>query len=245
VWKQFSVAVRAAVLAHRGIRPGNGGPAVSVEHGGNDGGARRLRRPGWKDPRLILGVLLVAASVAGVVGLVSSLDKTVPVWVAKEDISLGETLEHSRLEVADVRLDAVGDKYLAADAEIEPGTMANSLIRAGELVPVRALGLSGDSRRKPVTVELEQSLPDAVVAGRRVDVWAAARVPASNSYATPELLLPAAEVSAVRTIDTGFGGTGGTVLELLVDDGRLSPLLGAMANESRLTVVYNPTGDTP
>ena len=49
--------------------------------------ARRLRKPGWKDPRLLVGILLVAGSVAGTVGL-SPPDRTMPMYVAKEDISL-------------------------------------------------------------------------------------------------------------------------------------------------------------
>ena len=132
--------------------------------------ARRLRKPGWKDPRLLVGILLVAGSVAGTVGLVSARDRTMPMYVAKEDISFGEPVDASRLDVVDVRLDGTREHYLPAGREPAAGTRANTLIRAGELVPLRGLGLDDGTTRKPVSIELEQTLPAAVVPGSRVDV---------------------------------------------------------------------------
>jgi len=213
---------------------------VGADHGGAE--ARRLRKPGWKDPRLLVGLLLVAGSVAGTVGLVSARDRTVPMYVAKEDISFGEPVDASRLEVVDVRLDGTREHYLAAGREPAAGTRANTLIRAGELVPLRGLGLDDGTTRKPVSVELEQTLPAAVVPGSRVDVWAAARDRTANAYGRPEILLPSAEVAAVSALDSGFGGTKGAVVELLVEDARMADLLAAVANEARVTVVHNPAG---
>ena len=204
--------------------------------------ARRLRKPGWKDPRLLVGILLVAGSVAGTVGLVSARDRTVPMYVAKEDISFGEPVDASRLDVVDVRLDGTQGLYLQAGREPAAGTQANTLIRAGELVPLRGLGLDDGTTRKPVSIELEQTLPAAVVPGSRVDVWAAPRDRASNAYGRPVVLLPAAEVAAVSALDSGFGGTSGAVVELLVEDARMADLLAAVANEARVTVVHNPAG---
>lgn len=213
---------------------------MSINEAGPD--ARRLHKPGWKDPRLLIGVLLVVASIAGVVALVSSLDKTVPMYVARDDISLGQRIEPSRLSVVDVRLEGLQGRYLSADAAPETGLQANSLIRAGELVPVAAVGLPDALHRKPVSIEVSEQLPEAVLAGTRVDVWAAARGTNATSYEKPAMLLEAAEVSAVREMDSGFGGSGGMVIEVLVEDQALPGLLAAIANEARITVVYNPGG---
>ncbi|MEE1620306.1 SAF domain-containing protein [Zafaria sp. Z1313] len=206
--------------------------------------ARRLRRPGWRDPRLLVGILLIAASVAGVVALVSSLDRTAPVFVAKEDISLGEKIDPSRLTVADVRLDGLEDGYLPAGDALD-GLQATELIRAGELVARGAVGRHDPGNRKPVTIEVAQSLPQAVVAGSRVDIWASTRDRAANAYAEPELVLPATEVAAIRPLESGFGASDGVVLEVLVEDSRLGGLLGVLANDARVTVVFNPTGEEP
>lgn len=206
---------------------------------------RRLRKPGWKDPRLLLGTLIVLASVAGTAALVAGLDETTPMYIAKNDIPLGAAVTADSLAVANVRLDGVSGSYLEAGQAPEPGTRANSLLRAGHLIPVGDLGLPGNGNRRPVSIELKQSLPAAISTGAHVDVWVALRDKTSNGYAVPTLLLPATEVSARRELATGFGGAQGEVIELLVPDDKLAPLLDAIANEARITVVFNPAATAP
>lgn len=206
------------------------------------GPARRLRKPGWRDPRLLVGILLVVASVAGVLTLVSLQNQTVPMYVAREDIALGQKLDPDALRVVDVRLDAVQDRYLSAEQPPADDLHANALIRGGELVPVAAVGGRDPEGRKPLSVELTQELPVAVTVGTRVDLWAAARGGNSTTYGEPKRLLQSVEVSALRELDSGFGGASGQVVELLVTDKELPGLLSAIANEARLTVVRNPVG---
>lgn len=211
--------------------------ATETEHAGP---ARRLRKPGWKDPRLLVGILLVVVSVAGVLTLVSVQNETVPMYVARRDIALGQKIDPEALRVVDVRLDAVQDRYLSAEQPPAGDLHANSLIRAGELLPLAAVGGRDPQGRKPLSVELTQELPVAVGVGTRVDVWAAERGSTSTSYGEPQRLLQSVEVSAVRELDSGFGATSGHVVELLVTDEDLPGMLSAMANEARLTVVYSP-----
>lgn len=204
------------------------------------GEARRITRPSWKDPRLFLGILIVLASTVGIIALTSTLDKTVPMYIAKTDISLGEQLASEKLDVVNIKLDSLSSRYLAANPELLEGHRANSLIRAGELIPVSSLGLEGGTNRRPVSVNLPDELPAAITAGAHVDVWVAAKDRAANVYAAPILLLPAAEVTYRIARATGFGGTSGTTVELLVQDEKLADLLEAMANEARITLVFNP-----
>ena len=42
----------------------------------------RLKRPSWKDPRLLIGILLVLASVVGVISLVGAADQPYPRLIA-------------------------------------------------------------------------------------------------------------------------------------------------------------------
>lgn len=201
---------------------------------------RRVARPSWKDPRLLIGVLIVLASCVGIIALTSTLDKTVPMYVAKVDISLGEQLGPEMLEVSNVKLGDLTDRYVPAHPESIAGYRANSLIRAGELLPASALGLQAGTNRRPVSVNLPDALPAAITAGSHVDVWVASKDRAANGFAAPTLLLPAAEVTFRAERQTGFGGTDGTVVELLVVDEKLADLLEAMANDARITVVFNP-----
>lgn len=208
------------------------------------GETRRITRPSWKDPRLLLGILIVLASTAGIIALTSTLDKTVPMYVAKSDISLGEQLSVDKLDIAHVKLDSLSQRYLAADPERIAGRRANSLIRVGELIPASAVGLESGTNRRPVSVNLPDELPAAITAGAHVDVWVAAKDRAANAYQAPTLLLPAAEVTFRVARATGFGGTAGTTVELLVHDEKLADLLEAMANEARITLVFNPAASS-
>src|SRR5690242_3396447 len=93
----------AAAGGPAGWASGGAGPAVPRRHVGASGGRRRatrtrrgmdllevpapvaarLRRPGWRDPRLLSGVALVAGAVALGSWVVSSAQHTVPVYVAR------------------------------------------------------------------------------------------------------------------------------------------------------------------
>lgn len=204
--------------------------------------ARRLRKPGWRDPRLIVGILLVVVAVAGVLTLLSLQNKTVPVYVANQDISMGEKIESSGLDVVDVRLDSVQDHYLTAREAPAEGLQANTLIRSGELVPMASIGGRDPQGRKPLSVELSRDLPVAVAVGTRVDVWSAERGANSTTYEEPKKLLETVEVSAIHELDSGFGGTSGQVVELLVTDEDLPDMISALANEAQLTVVFAAGG---
>lgn len=202
--------------------------------------ASRLGKPSWKDPRLLLGILIVLASCAGVVALTSSMDRTTPMYAAKTDISLGEEVTAEKLDVVNVKLDALEAGYVPADPGLLAGSRANSLIRAGQLLPRGALGLDDGTNRRPVSISLPDALPSAITSGAHVDVWVSLKDRSANVYAPPTLLLPAAEVTARTERATGFGGTEGTLVEILVVDTGLADLLEAMANDARITVVFNP-----
>ena len=131
-------------------------------------------------------------------------------------------------------------RYVPADPVLLDGTRANSLVRAGQLLPRSALGLDDGTNRRPVSVDLPDALPAAITSGAHVDVWVSLKDREANSYAPPTLLLPAAEVTARTERATGFGGTAGTLVEILVVDTGLADLLEAMANDARITVVFNP-----
>lgn len=204
------------------------------------GVAKRVGKPSWKDPRLLLGILIVLASCVGVVALTSSMDRTTAMYSAKADISLGEEITPEKLTIVNVKLDALEERYVQADPGMLEGTRANSLVRAGQLLPRSALGLDDGTNRRPVSIDLPDSLPQAITPGAHVDVWVSLKERSENNYAPPSLLLPSAEVSSRAERATGFGGTSGTLVELLVEDTKLADLLEAMANDARIIVVFNP-----
>ena len=82
---------------------------------------RRVRPPRWLDLRLVLGVLLVLASVLLGARVVSAADATVPVWAVTGDLAAGTQLSADDLVAVDVRLDAAADAP-TGETVVETGT---------------------------------------------------------------------------------------------------------------------------
>ena len=204
--------------------------------------ALRLRKAGWKEPRLLLGLVLVAASITGTVFLVNAMDERTAVYVARADITLGEPLTEENLVVVQAQLGDSLEHYVPADANLIAGARANTFIGAGQLVARDFLTRSELGSRRPINIDLPVDLSPAITPGSRVDVWIARHEAGSATYGTPELLANMVEVSARTERVGGLIGQRGINLELLVEPDHLEPLLQALANESRIIVVYNPAG---
>lgn len=201
----------------------------------------RLKRPSWKDPRLLVGVLLVLASVVGVISLVGSADRTTEVYAARDSIAVGEKLTADNVIRAKVRLGETQENYVTVESGLPEGVVAVQRIGKNQLVPKESLGKVDELDRKPVAVTIEETLPAQAVAGTRVDVWVA--LPdARNGFSEPKLLLPGAEIAQVSTGSTALGSSRNTVLMVLVADSQMPALLGAQANQAKISVVWNPGG---
>ncbi|MBT8162520.1 MULTISPECIES: SAF domain-containing protein [Arthrobacter] len=206
---------------------------------GSAAGAARLKKPSWRDPRLLVGVLLVFASLAGVIALVGAADRTIQVYSAREPIAVGQKISKEQLAVVNVRLDDVERSYLTVAGGVPEGKVAVQRIAGHQLVPQESLGTADALDRKPVAVPLQESLPSQVVAGSRVDVWVALPDP-RGGFGTPQLLLPNAEVAQVSEGNSTLGASKEKVVLVLVTDEQMPKLLGAQANKAKVAVVWNP-----
>nr|WP_066292733.1 hypothetical protein [Arthrobacter sp. B6] len=203
--------------------------------------AARLKRPSWKDPRLLVGILLVLASVAGVISLVGSADRTTEVYAARDSIGVGEMLTVDNMVRAKVRLGDIEQHYIPVEGGLPEGAVAVQRIGKDQLVPRESLGTVDALNRKPVAVTVQEALPTQAVAGTRVDVWVA--LPdAKNGFSEPKLLLPGAEIAEITSGSTALGSSRSTVLMVLVSDSQMPGLLGAQANQAKISVVWNPGG---
>ena len=201
----------------------------------------RLKKPSWKDPRLLVGVLLILASVVGVISLLGSADKTTEVFVAREAIAVGEKLTPDNVSRVKVRLGEVESHYITAESGMPDGLVAVQRIGKDQLLPRESLGAVDVLDRKPVAVTVQETLPEQAVAGTRVDVWVS-MPDARNGFTQPKLLLPGAEIAQVSPGSTALGSSKSTVLMVLVGDEHMPSLLGAQANDAKISVVWNPGG---
>ena len=143
--------------------------------------ATRSRRPGWRNPRLLLGLVLVAASVIVGARLMAAADDTVGVWVVARDLPAGATLGVGDVERRQIRFpDAdTADRYLASDNDLPDASTLNRPVSAGELLPRSALATESgpDLVEVPVSV-VSDDLPATVRQGSVVDIWVAPKVSA-------------------------------------------------------------------
>ncbi|RAN79287.1 hypothetical protein B5P43_15340 [Bacillus sp. SRB_336] len=205
------------------------------------GRAPRLGKPSWKDPRFFVGILLVLASVAGVVALVGGADRTVPAYVAKDALVVGQTITRDSFDIVQVRLGDLEAKYLDPGGALPGHAVAVRMVPRGELVPASSIGGTDALDRKTASVSVTEPLPKEVVAGSHVDVWVA--LPDErNGYREPVLMLPGAEVAAVNDATTSLGSGKSTQLMVLVTDVQMPKFLGAVANKAKVSVVWNPGG---
>lgn len=203
------------------------------------GPAPRLAKPSWKDPRLLIGILMVLASVAGVVALVGSAGRTVPVLVAKQALVVGQTVDADSFRVVQVQLGEVHDQYLDPGEALEENTVVVRMVPKDELVPRSSIGHTDALDRKPVSVSVDEPLPKEVVVGTHVDVWVS--LPDErNGFQAPVLMLPGAEVAALNVAATSLGSGKNMQVMVLVTDDQMPKFLGAVANKAKVSVVWNP-----
>jgi hypothetical protein len=211
---------------------------------GTVSGGARLKKPSWKDPRLVVGILLVLASMAGVISVLGAADQTTEAYAAREPIAVGEPLTEDKLHRVKVRLGDLEPRYLTPQSGLAKGLVAVQRIGKDQLVPHDSLGEQDLLERKPVAVTIEEVLPAQAVAGSRVDVWVA--LPdARNGFSQPTLLLAGAEIAQLTPGSTALGSARSTVVMVLVPDSQMPQLLGAQANKAKISVVWNPGGTSP
>ncbi|MEZ5092116.1 hypothetical protein [Nocardioides sp.] len=202
--------------------------------------ALRTSVPGWRDPRLWVGLALVAASVLVGARVLARADESMLVWAAGSDLTVGQVLDPGDLVATRVRfLDETDSaRYLAADAPLPEAHTMLRPVAAGELVPVAAVGDPGDGDLLSVPVSVPRlSVPPDVAPGSVVDVWVTVESASGRSQARP-LLTGVVVLSAPPAAD-GFGATGDRQLVLGVspdDEQALGKTLAA-AGDAGLTIV--------
>ncbi|MBK7722828.1 MAG: hypothetical protein IPI32_11575 [Austwickia sp.] len=202
--------------------------------------AHRLRAPSWRDPRLIIGILLVLGSVVAGARLVNSFDDRAPVYAAAVAIRAGQVIQEHHLSRVGVVLGDRAEHYLDAGAGLPAGTVAVREVRAGELLPRSAIGRATHPG-KPVMVPVDQDAARLITVGEAVDVWVNTRRPGAaggQAYGRPVKMLSQVAVSRVPEA-AGRGGVGaGTVgVHIVVPDDQVERVIEAVDQQARFTLV--------
>lgn len=199
--------------------------------------AQRLRRPTWRDPRLLLGVTIVVLSVLGVLALLAAQDRTVPVYAADRPLSTGDHLEREDLRTVQVHIPEAADRYVSAEEGLPEGLQLTRMVGQGEILPAAALTEVTPDGLQAVTVQAEHDLARAVQPGRLVDVWAAAGPALSEGASDAVQLITAAEVTDIRESSSTFGTDDSVSVELLVLSEEVTELLTAQGEGAAISVL--------
>jgi hypothetical protein len=145
--------------------------------------ALRGQRPAWRDPRLWIGIVLVAASVVVGARVLAAADDTVQVWATARDLGAGHRVEADDLVAQRVRFadtDAL-EGYFTVDDELSADLELTRSVAAGELLPRGAVGTPDETGLVEVPVAVEPELvPPSVGPGDVVDVYVVAPISADT-----------------------------------------------------------------
>lgn len=195
--------------------------------------ARRVRRPSWRDPRLGMGVVLVAGSVALGAWAVDDASATVEVYAARDTLTPGTVLDDDALVVLEVR--PPDGTYVLAAGGVPADAVVTRTVGAGELVPVAALGAAADVDVRPVVVSVGAALPTSAAPGARVDLWHAPEAGPGDDAPAPALVARDLELSEIRQDDSMLASA--AAVEVLVPEDEVGPVLAARAAGGELVVV--------
>lgn len=185
----------------------------------------RSTTPGWRDPRLWIGVAIVAASVVGGARLLATADDTVQVWSVSAEMGPGDRVTESDLVAERVRFadDAQLDGYFTVADDLPADLELTRAVGAGELLPRGAVGTVGDTGSLELPISVDPALvPASVRSGSVVSVYVTAPTAPSDdgeaAVGTDSLLLAEATVVDAPSTDPGFSASGRRQLVLAVSE---------------------------
>lgn len=219
----------------------SGHDVLVVRNLGTSGGsdaplAVRATTPGWRDPRLWVGVAIVAVSVMVGARLLAAADDTVPVWALAADMGAGDRVTEDDLVAHRIRFSDASalDRYFTADDELPADLELTRPVSEGELLPRTAVGSAAETDTVEIPIAVDAELvPGSIAAGAVVDVYLVPAVPPDKRSSAPSEAAPA--LAAVTVVDApdledSFGTSGKRQLVLAVaekDAQRFFGLLGA------------------
>lgn len=205
--------------------------------------ARRIRPPGWRDPRLLIGLLLVALSVTGVVALVQTVDERQGYWAASTDIVPGAQVTAEDFHIVQASMSESSDHYWVADQELPTEFLVSSTILQGELLTQRQVAESDPDGRQQVGVRVSEDMPASVTTGSRVDVWVAAAREDGRGYEEPTKMISNAEVTGTDTNTSAFAAANTTTVYVMLAQDAVPRVLDAQANDAKIALVPATLGD--
>jgi hypothetical protein len=203
--------------------------------------ATRLKPPSWLDGRLIVGVVLVLASVVVGAKVVASSGHFDQIWAASHDLAPGTTLTKDDLVVVKVRFHDHGGGYYSAAGKSLVGRTTIAPLSAGELIPAAAVPAKSPTQTRLVTVPVPKLHMPHVndLEGQQVDLYVTADNNLGGAQPAPQLVL--ANVTVANVIEpSSLAGSADSGVVLQVPTQYVAAVVGAVESGS-IDVVRVPS----
>jgi hypothetical protein len=181
--------------------------------------AQRLRIRPWRDPRLLIGLLLVLGATILGARLAAASDDTVEYWTVSSDVAPGDPVSRDSLQATRVRLSsATQGNYLRTDEEFDApldelvwahGVAAGSLVGKDSLV-----SRSSTTRSQLPLSVAEGAAPADLDRGDLVDVWVG---PGPGDEPVGKARLVLESVRVIESGDEAAAASGSLAQTVLVD----------------------------
>ena len=187
---------------------------------------RRLT-PRWRDPRLAVGVLLIALSAAGE-GILLSGPQTTPVYQAQNTLLPGGKIDTSKLVLVDIA-PALAGSYVGPK-DIEGENIIATTVHKGELLSKSSLR-STDVSGTRLVIPLGAPVPSQAKIGDTLSLW---RVDKSSTLSGDEAgITLRSEKAVLVSLSDGEGMLAtGQNAEVLVPDAQASEILAVLGTDS-------------
>lgn len=203
--------------------------------------ASRLKPPSWLDGRLLVGIVLVLASVVVGAKVVASSGHFDEVWAASHDLAPGTTLTKGDLVSVKVRFHDHGGGYYSATGKSLVGRTTIARLGAGQLIPVGAVPAKPPQQTRLVTVPVAKlHMPhDNDLQGTQVDLYVTVKSTVGQPQQAPQLVLANVTVAdVIAQSSLADSGNSGVVLQVPVE--YVNAVVGAVESGS-IDVVRVPT----
>jgi hypothetical protein len=198
---------------------------------------RRVHAPSWLDLRLVVGVMLVLASIGGGALVVSASSRTERVWAVRHDIQPGIVLTGADVVAVSVRVPSGRELYYTSATSVT-GQSVTRPLAAGELLPRSAVGAVPSTTT--VTIPLGADLAPEIKAGQRITVWVST-VACPSAVVLPDT--PVQDVQDAR--GSGFGSSGGQDVVVRLSRGDAQRVVEALALKGGTMRAGVVTGSSP
>lgn len=188
------------------------------------------------DLRFVIGIALVAASIAGVWAIVAAVDDSREAFTARSTLTTGSLITADDLVTVHVRLGTSETFYLSPSTLPDEGLRVQRTVLEGELVPKSAVASDAARDLTNIVVPVTARLSAQIVAGTLVDLWATNETD-DGDREPPSVLVADAEVVEVLEEGSLFAGTSGSAVELLVPTEKTASVLESLAAGDSMTLV--------